>query len=499
MSLKNITLHSDGHVLLNDISFSVEKNESVAITGPSGSGKTILAKTIAGLLRPQSGTLQFNLPDNTLRLFVPQQHDFRSIFPERSYYQQRYDHNYSESLPSVLDLFKKRHAKILPDSSEISYWMSLLEIENLKERKLIELSNGEGKRVQLVNALLSKPGVLILDNPFVGLDKEARETLRQVVQNHLPEDTLIILITSPEEIPDYITTVVELNKGGVNGIFPRKEYTPTWKEEGHTLILNDLSLFRDTEKEAFHTAIEIKDLTMGYGDKIILRNINWKVNKGECWALRGHNGSGKSTLISLLNGDNPQAYGQELYLFDRKRGSGESIWELKERIGYVSPELHLYFQRDPSYTEELAINAEAVNDSGYGSSITCFEVICSGFNEVVGLTDKLSEGQTIRAKEWMKALDLEPLSKRSYYSLSNGEQRLTLLARALVKNPPLLILDEPCQGLDHEQSRRFIQLIDELCVKLEKTLLYVSHYDHELPNCINHKIELQKGTITLII
>src|SRR6478735_5309788 len=164
LSLKNITLHSDGHVLLNDISFSVEKNESVAITGPSGSGKTILAKTIAGLLRPQSGTLQFNLPDNTLRLFVPQQHDFRSIFPERSYYQQRYDHNYSESLPSVLDLFKKRHAKILPDSSEISYWMSLLEIENLKERKLIELSNGEGKRVQLVNALLSKPGVLILDN-----------------------------------------------------------------------------------------------------------------------------------------------------------------------------------------------------------------------------------------------------------------------------------------------------------------------------------------------
>jgi molybdate transport system ATP-binding protein len=215
------------------------------------------------------------------------------------------------------------------------------------------------------------------------------------------------------------------------------------------------------------------DTNIIYNGRKILDNINWKVNKGECWNVSGHNGSGKSTLLSLITGDNPQAFANEIYLFDRKKGSGESIWDIKQKIGYVSPELHHYFD----------------------AACSCFEVVASGLFDTIGLFRKLNEMQKSIVKEWMSLLHLEQFENRIFKQLSNGQQRLVLLVRALVKNPPLLILDEPCQGLDQEVSASFIALINEVCVRMKKTLVYVSHYEEEIPPCVTYTLKLRQGRI----
>jgi molybdate transport system ATP-binding protein len=287
------------------------------------------------------------------------------------------------------------------------------------------------------------------------------------------------LVTSPADIPSSVTQVGLLNDGTLTEVLARSEF-----ENKKTALLNtgaanipynysfDSVLPAYTHPD-FSVAIKMIGTNVSYNNRKILDNINWEVKKGECWNISGHNGSGKSTLLSLVNGDNPQAFANEIYLFDRKKGSGESIWDIKQKIGYVSPELHHYFE----------------------STASCFEVVASGLFDTIGLFRQLSTEQKKITDEWMSLLQIVSLSKKIFKQLSNGEQRLVLLARALVKNPPLLILDEPCQGLDKEIALRFIALINEICVKMKKTLVYVSHYEEEIPSCVTHTLKLEQGKI----
>ncbi|HXB10154.1 MAG TPA: ATP-binding cassette domain-containing protein, partial [Puia sp.] len=223
----------------------------------------------------------------------------------------------------------------------------------------------------------------------------------------------------------------------------------------------------------FRYAVRMTNTTIRYGDALILDKINWEVKKGECWNVSGPNGAGKSTLLSLITADNPQAYANEIWLFDRRRGSGESIWDIKKRIGFVSPELHLYF------------------DTG----ATAFDVVASGLFDTIGLFRALNEEQETLVSLWMRLLSLWDLRSRRLVQLSTGQQRMVLLARALIKNPPMLILDEPCQGLDDEQTERFRALINTACNVFGTTLIYVSHYRQELPACIDHFLQLDRGAI----
>jgi molybdate transport system ATP-binding protein len=210
-----------------------------------------------------------------------------------------------------------------------------------------------------------------------------------------------------------------------------------------------------------------------YNHRTILDNINWEVRKGERWAVSGPNGAGKSTLLSLVNADNPQAYANEIYLFDRRRGTGETIWDIKRKIGYISPELHVHFDRSNS----------------------CFDVVASGLFDTIGLFRLLHEEHIHLVNQWMSILHIEKLAQKLLFRLSDSEQRMVLLARALVKNPPLLILDEPCQGLDDAQVTAFKNLVNDICLTGNKTLIYVSHYAHEIPECVNKFIRLENGKI----
>jgi molybdate transport system ATP-binding protein len=338
------------------------------------------------------------------------------------------------------------------------------------------LSNGENKRLQLARALFLDPAVLIMDNPFVGLDAEGRQTLHRIIDSIVDSGISIILITPPQELPACITHVAVLENGRLvkavkkeTAEMPAPVVTPTLPAE----TIKKLKASGDNNH--FTTAVKMVNVTIQYGEKIILQHINWEVKKGECWSVSGPNGAGKSTLLSLVTADNPQAYANELYLFDQRRGSGESIWDIKRRIGFVSPELHLYFDRGTS----------------------CFEVIASGLFDTIGLFKRITAEQQEQVQAWIQLLQLQPVQHRPLFQLSLGQQRMVLLARALVKNPPLLILDEPTQGLDDEQISYFKMLINQLCETFNTTLLYVSHYAKDLPECITHTAFIENGKMSI--
>ena len=217
----------------------------------------------------------------------------------------------------------------------------------------------------------------------------------------------------------------------------------------------------------------MEGVNVAYGRVHILNDINWTVRQGERWALLGPNGAGKTTLLSLILGDNPQAYANKITLFGRRRGSGESIWEVKRQIGWVAPELHLYYPR----------------------GLSCLDVVCSGFFDSVGLHRRPSPEQCEAAGRWMEHLGIPHLTAASFASLSEGQQRLVLMARAVVKEPALLVLDEPCQGLDAEHRDRVLQTVDAIGTRLDSSLIYVTHDPRALPASISHLLRLDGGRI----
>jgi molybdate transport system ATP-binding protein len=279
-----------------------------------------------------------------------------------------------------------------------------------------------------------------------------------------------ILINSPAALPACVNRVIYLENGRLAWDGPVSAYESFRRVDkfdfNHT-VMDDLIKSAQVY-ETFQQAVHMNDVTIAYGEKVILSGIHWEVNSGARWALSGPNGAGKSTLLSLITADNPQAYSQDIILFDRKRGTGESIWDIKKRIGYVSPELHVYF-REPA---------------------NVFNVVGSGLFDTLGAYKKISEDQHKRIALWLGVFGISHLSQRMFQQISTGEQRMVLLARALVKNPPLLILDEPCQGLDEEQIHRVKEILNYICSNSQTTLIYVSHYSSDIPDCVNQYFKL---------
>jgi molybdate transport system ATP-binding protein len=458
--------------ILKNIHLTIQHGEQWAIVGRSGSGKTTLAHALAGRVF-HSGTVEWHLPHHTHAnriLLIEQQHHFKNRSNTSDfYYQQRYNASDSEDTVTVQEVLQP-----LIDAAPGRNWVEQLHLTHVLQEPLIQLSNGENKRLQLAKALFLDPAVLIMDNPFTGLDVEGRQTLHRLIDSIVASGITIVLITPPQELPDCITHVAVLENGRLVKAGKKQELSIQSAGAASAFPAGAINKLKATgDNNHFATAVKMVNVTIQYGEKIILNNINWEVKKGECWSISGPNGAGKSTLLSLVTADNPQAYANELYLFDKRRGSGESIWDIKRRIGFVSPELHLYFDRGTS----------------------CFDVIASGLFDTIGLFKIISTAQQEQVKAWIELLQLQQVQHRPLFQLSLGQQRMVLLARALVKNPPLLILDEPCQGLDEEQIGYFKQLIDQLCATFNTTLLYVSHYSKDLPACITHAGILNNGNL----
>jgi molybdate transport system ATP-binding protein len=482
LQLKQLNVQLNGRKIIDHIDLIIQSNEQWAITGPSGSGKTTLAHALAGM-HYYSGSIIFNgeAGKRPYIAVVEQQHRFKNLSGTSDfYYQQRYNASDAENTITVaekLDLGNRPHA-ILSSGIALTDLPGLVHIQHILQEPLIQLSNGENKRLQIATAILSEPQLLILDNPFVGLDAEGRSMLNGIINTLSSAGVKIILITSATEMPDSITHVATIENGKLVSALPKKDFS-TGKHmhpTGFRIDQRILQTLQQPLENDFEYAVKMVNVNVQYGDRSILKNISWEVKKGEHWSISGPNGAGKSTLLSLITGDNTKAYANEIYLFDKRRGSGESIWDIKKKIGYVSPEMHVYFD----YTA------------------TCFETVASGLFDSIGLFKTLTAAQRNQVNQWIALFHLEAVQNKLLSLLSAGEQRLVLLARALVKNPPLLILDEPCQGLDREHIQQFRGIIDDVCRMFDTTLLYVSHYKEEIPECVTHFMQIEEGKASFI-
>ncbi len=496
MEAKNITLKIDGETILENVNFHLNPRESLTITGASGSGKTTLGRILAGIQKPTSGELFLTGIEN--RLMVDQQDHFIAYSGRRSmHHGQRYESSGMESIPTLLNFLERSLAQkpTRPKMQELTGILCELEISHLANSKILELSNGERKRTQLALALLKKPDLLVLDQPFVGLDFHSRKKLAELLDEKIDAKTCLIIITDPQTIPENSSYVLELDQGRIMQFTQRNKYTPKIDHSPQLWNEIDQGLFSllPTKNEVSSDVVSMKNLQVELNGKTILKNINWQVKSGEQWALLGPNGAGKSTLLSLITADNPQGYNNHLILFDRQRGSGESIWDIKKRIGFVSPELHLYFLRGAGIFN--TIPGLSNPNTTIHSSLSCTEVILSGMKDEVGFTSSPTSHQLKAAQTWLKILGLEKLRNRAFTQTSLGEQRVLLLARALVKSPQLLILDEPCQGLDQQQTDRFNHLLTIISQQLQTTLIYVTHRIDEIPSTVTQLLQLEKGKV----
>jgi molybdate transport system ATP-binding protein len=216
--------------------------------------------------------------------------------------------------------------------------------------------------------------------------------------------------------------------------------------------------------------VRLNKVSIRYDTRTILKDLDWVVRRGEKWALSGENGCGKSTLLSIICADNPQSYACDVSLFGQKRGTGESIWDIKKHIGYVSPEMHRAYLKD----------------------LPAIDIVASGLHDSIGLYVRPKPEQREVCLQWMETFGIGHLADRPFLHMSDGEQRLVLLARAFVKDPELLILDEPLHGLDTFNRRKVKRIINAFCARPDKTLMMVSHFESELPSCIDHRLHLKK-------
>ena len=421
-----------------------------AVVGPNGSGKTTLGKVIERGRYGFGNRVKFAREGMTVKMLTfTDIHSFTGVDVLR--YDQRLESSENEYVPTVGEIF----ARVAADPM----WMELcnrLRLHGILGKKINFLSSGELRKLLIINALLSAPEILVLDNPFIGLDASSRTELRDTLVALRSRGLhIVLLLSDPAELPAEADGVIWLE--ACRFVSHPASVPDSAVEE------KPITLPAPSHEIPPHTvAFSIRDGHARYGGRSVFEGVTWQVNRGERWMLTGPNGSGKSLLLSMVCGDNPQAYANEIVLFDRRRGSGESIWDIKNNIGYTCPEMQLYFR----------------------SRLPVRGIVVEGMRSVLERFAPHTPAEEADADAWLECLGIAPLADRDFSTLSSGEQKVVLLARAFARQPALLVLDEPFQGLDPQVRERMRRVIDTLVDTRRSSLIFVTHYPDELPSSV---------------
>ncbi len=467
--------------------------EHLAIMGPNAAGKSLLVDMLTGkaaLLG--AGRIKYDFrPSPAPEVYKNIKYiTFRDTYGSTDtnyYYQMRWNTTDHDEVPVVRQLLGDYEESPLQRQL-----FDLFHIDVMLDKPIITLSSGEMRKFQLTKILLTQPRIVIMDNPFIGLDAATRTQLDELLTelSHMEGLQIILVLSMLDQVPAFITHVLPVIGGKAMPKITREAYLRHYAQRDRLHREKEEIVYKELQQKIKALPVRDSAASMGnaqcsmiddeivrlnkvsirYEERTILKALDWAVKRGEKWALSGANGSGKSTLLSLICADNPQSYACDISLFGRKRGTGESIWDIKKHIGYVSPEMH----------------------RAYLKNLPSVEIVASGLHDTIGLYVKPKPEQFAICRWWMDIFGVGHLMERPFLRLSSGEQRLVLLARAFVKDPELLILDEPLHGLDTYNRRRVKRIIEAFCRRPDKTMIMVTHYAEELPCTITHHLHLEK-------
>jgi len=405
------------------------------VTGPNGSGKSTAARALAAHV---SGA------------------QLLSAESQQAFYEAQLAADESNFRGGVDTSSKVR--ELLGEAGRSHALFEAFRLEALWERGYRLLSTGEGRKVLLLRAVLSQPSLLVLDEPFDGLDRAACAELAQAIV-HVAAGLPVVVVGAfdARELPFPLEAVREVViieqrsvsfRGAAHEFLARaaaqvRPHTPPPVELGswYEPLAPDVPL------------VQLRDGRVQYGEHVVFEHLDFTVSVGQHTLIEGPNGCGKSTLMEMLTGDLAQAYSNDLRLFGRQRGSGETVWDIKKNVGLVSGRLH--------------------RDYRVGGSVE--SVLLSGLYDSIGIYQKPEPSHLARARAWLDWLELGIAPSAAFNELSFGQQRFVLIARAAIKVPPLVVLDEPTSGLDADNRARALELVESLCTQKKSTLLMVTH------------------------
>jgi molybdate transport system ATP-binding protein len=489
ITIDDITVRLRDRWLLNGSSWRIESGDQWVVTGPNGAGKTTLAKAIAGLLPVVQGKIHYHAfggmsPIDAIAYVAS---DARRDLWRR---ERDLDHargfagRYNDAT-TVRGLICRQRADILASSDmepRLADVAGHFNLESLLDKPGLAISTGEMSRVLIARELIRRPRMLILDEPFEGLDHPGRRELMEMLDGLATEGLPIILVTHrSEEMLSATTHVLTIDGDRITGAsaVDHPSHPFDTAPEGAT---TERKPHRPTRQQVHREAspnvsseplIDMKSVTVRYGGTIVLDRLTWAVKEGEHWAITGSNGAGKSTILKLITGDCLQVYANRIRLFGKDRGVGQTLWEAREGLGVVSHDLA----------------------SGYQKRMSAMDVVCSGFFDSVGLYRHCDAIQIATARRWLAQMDISALSQSPFNELSQGQRQMILIVRAMVKNPKLLILDEPCAGLDPENRHTVLSLLERIGRSGVTGLIVVSHHENEIPACITHRLILDQGIV----
>lgn len=469
IQLKNaaVSLHNK-QIFKNPISLAINSGEKWAIVGAS---KNNLLKTLAGKFVVQPVLARTYPVFNDIKRYNSsiQFLEFNGVISS-AHMSARYEFfkdEFDQSTKSFIlseQLNNKSSVDISPQ--EFEELIEKLKLKGLEDRLIISLSNGQTRRARLAKALTLKPTILIIDDPFLGLDPAATDVVSGVLDSL--DTHLVIGLRNQDVIPDWVTHLAIVNEDGIVQQGLKHEVEGFIDKEEFEVVENEafkkLESYLSTERPN-GPIIEFNDVSVAYKSTIILQDLNLLINHGEKWQIKGENGSGKSTLLSLITADHPQSWNSKIKFngVERKVGN-QSYFSINKKIGFVSPELHSVFPK----------------------SLTLLQSLKTGFSVGNFLVPKLSSEQSEIINNFIDAFELSSKTETAFKDLSISDQKLVLFLRALVKNPDLLILDEALSVMDQLRIHQCKKLLDSY----SGTLICIAHIENELPSH-THKLVLE--------
>ncbi len=456
ITLHNYTAKFGKHFTLQQANWQLQPGEHWVVLGGNGSGKSALAATLLGAGERLAGTISG----------VPAKVGVVSFEAQAELIEQERKKDDADILDVIPEGTPVQDLLAVPghDPAVLARLVAAFGFGALLGRGFRKLSTGETRKLLLIRALACQPELLVLDEPFEGLDAASVAFLRGLLQELAGTVRLVMVLNRVDEIPAFITHMAYLEAGRLlhcvavdDPVAAADLQQLLHLKTTHLSIPPAAGDHRPPALDPQQPLVRIRQARVAYADKVVFSGLDWTIQPGEHWQVTGPNGSGKTCLLNLITGDHPQCYVNDIFVFGMQRGTGESIWQVKQYIGYVSSALQWE----------------------YRVSITVRNVIISGFYDSIGLYQKYTDRERAVAGQWLALLGMSARASEPFSQLSFGDQRLVLIARAMVKHPTLLILDEPCLGLDDLNRQLVLALIEKICTGSETTVLYVNHREQD--------------------